>query len=67
MLSFFRFLDLGLPLWLGGAPVLSSTLPIFNQGINACIRSVFVSEMILDLETHVADEQTEQGCAQVDY
>lgn len=60
------FLDLGLPLWLGGLPfVPDPSLPVSSQGITACIRNVYISGRLLDLNSHVDEQGTQHGCPQV--
>lgn len=55
--------DLGLPLWLGGVP---NSLPfVTTNGINACIRNVLINNVLLDMEQYVSQENTRNGCPQV--
>ena len=62
------FLDLGLPLWLGGVPFTPGpSLPVSSQGITACIRDVYISGRLLDLNSHVDEQGTQHGCPQVLY
>ena len=68
LLLFYSALDLGLPLWLGGAPSSSSplSLPFSLRGSNACIRNVLLDNVLLDLEGFVDEENSQNGCPQVE-
>ena len=57
-----------MPLWLGGAPSSSSplSLPFSLRGSNACIRNVLLDNVILDLEGFVDEENSQNGCPQVE-
>ena len=60
------YLDLGLPLWLGGVPAdTSEFLPVQSQGIGACVRNVHINSVLLDLASHVAAERSLPGCSEV--
>ena len=66
MYSFFaRFLDATLPLWLGGAPSVPPGLPLGNRGIDGCVRNVIINGHILDLDSHVDELNSNNGCPQV--
>ena len=58
------FLDLGLPLWLGGAPSLSAS-HVSSQDITACVRQVLVNGDMLDLNSHIDQSNSQPGCPQV--
>ena len=62
----FRFLDLGLPLWVGGVPARTAQfLPIQSQGISACVRNMYIDGVLLDLASHVAEQRSQAGCSEV--
>ena len=56
-------LDLGLPLWLGGAPEIAGLTD--GSGISSCISDVFIDDELLDLENYIAEKNSGRGCAQV--
>jgi len=56
-------LDLGLPLWLGGAPEIVGFSD--GSGISSCISDVIINDELLDLENYNAEENSGRGCAQV--
>lgn len=61
----FSYLDLGLPLYIGGIPLPFAILPNTSQGISACIRNLFINQVLLDLDNFVAQENSQSGCSQV--
>ena len=56
-------LDLGLPLWLGGAPEIAGLSD--GSGISSCISDVIINDELLDLENYIAEENSGRGCSQV--
>lgn len=58
------FLDLGLPLWLGGAPSPSPS-HVSSTAITACVRQVVVNGDLLDLNSHIDLSNSQSGCPQV--
>lgn len=56
-------LDLGLPLWIGGAPEIEG----FSEGtgISSCISNFTINNEILDLEDYVDELNSARGCEQV--
>ena len=66
---FCSFLDLGLPLWLGGVPAEFPLPPlhqISSRGVTGCIRNVHINDRLLDLNSHVGESNSQSGCGQVD-
>ena len=61
----YRFLDVGLPLWLGGAPSVPAGLPLGSRGIDGCVRNVIISGVMLDLASHVDERNSANRCPQV--
>ena len=69
MLFLSSFLDLGLPLWLGGVPAEFPLPPlhqISSRGVTGCIRNVYINDHLLDLSSHVSESNSQSGCGQVD-
>lgn len=67
--TFYSFLDLGLPLWLGGVPAefpLSSLHQISSRGVTGCIGNVHINGRLLDLNSHLAESNSQSGCGQID-
>ena len=67
--KFCSFLDLGLPLWLGGVPAeffLPPLHQISSRGVTGCVRNVYVNNCLLDLDNHVSEANSQSGCGQVD-
>ena len=63
------FLDLGLPLWLGGVPAefpLPSHHQISSRGVTGCVRNVSINDRLLDLNSHLGESNSQSGCDQVD-
>ncbi len=60
-----RFLDVSLPLWLGGAPSVPPGLPLGSSGIDGCVRNVVINGRTLDLDSHVDQLNSNNGCPQV--
>ena len=59
------FLDLGLPLWLGGAPSPSPS-HVSTTAITACVRQLLVNGDLLDLNSHTDQANSQPGCPQVE-
>ena len=59
------FLNLGLPLWIGGVPF-SSPEYFSSVGFMGCIRNFAVDGQFLDLEAFVDQQNSVTGCTQVD-
>ena len=63
------FLDLGLPLWLGGVPSefpLSPLHQISSRGVTGCIRNFYVNDRLLDLNGHLSQVNSASGCGQIE-
>jgi len=56
-----RSLDLGLPLWIGGAPF-SSPAHFASVGFSGCMRNVTVNGQLLDLEDFLDQQNSARGC-----
>ena len=56
-------LDLGLPLWIGGAPEIEGLSE--GTGINSCISNFTINNQLLDLEDYVDELNSARGCEQV--
>lgn len=62
------FLDLGLPLWIGGAPFATPPAPfqISSVGFAGCVRNLTVDGELMDLDSHIEQSNSERGCGQID-
>ena len=60
---YYSSLDLGLPLWIGGAPEIEG----FSEGvgITTCISNFTINNQLLDLEDYVDEVNSARGCEQV--
>ncbi len=59
------FLDLGLPLWVGGVPFSPGpAYPFTSRGITACVGEVRVNGELLDLENYVYEQRSQRSCPQ---
>lgn len=62
------FLDVGLPLWIGGVPFnFPSTAPHqpSSVGFAGCIRNVTINDRLLDLEGYIEQQNSTRGCGQI--
>jgi hypothetical protein len=62
------FLDLGLPLWIGGVPFqfhLAASHHPSSVGFTGCIRNVTINGATLDLEDYIDQGNSERGCGSV--
>ena len=62
------FLDLGLPLWVGGVPfsLPANSTRVSSQGVTGCIRGVRIDGEILDLEGYVFERNSQRGCSHLE-
>lgn len=58
-----RLLDLAGPLQIGGLPRLPSKFLIKNTDFVGCIKDFHIDHVLLDLNTSVAEKDTQPGCA----
>ncbi|CAI9730365.1 cadherin EGF LAG seven-pass G-type receptor 2 isoform X1 [Octopus vulgaris] len=58
----YRLLDLTGPLQIGGLPHLPSSFPIKNKDFVGCIKDFRIDNVLLDLNTSVAEKDTQPGC-----
>lgn len=58
----YRLLDLTGPLQIGGLPHLPSSFPIKNKDFVGCIKDFHIDNVLLDLNTSVAEKDTQPGC-----
>lgn len=59
---FLRYLNLGLPMYIGGVyPTGQHNLPS-AVGFEGCIRNVYVDEQLLDMADFLLENGTEDGC-----
>ena len=65
-LFIFSFLNLGLPLWIGGVPFPAPFSPdhISSVGFAGCIRNITIDNQLLDLEAFIEQRNSERGCGQ---
>ncbi len=59
-----RLLDLTGPLQIGGLPHLSTEFKVQNKDFAGCIRNVYIDQQPLDLNDHVWNNGTVEGCPQ---
>lgn len=68
LFCFYSFLDIGLPLWIGGVP--SNFPPTPHQpssvGFAGCVRNVIINSASLDLEDYIEQRNSERGCGLID-
>ncbi|XP_064606055.1 LOW QUALITY PROTEIN: cadherin EGF LAG seven-pass G-type receptor 2-like [Liolophura sinensis] len=57
-----RLLDLTGPFQIGGLPSVSSDFQVKNKHFEGCIRDIYFDRELLDLNTPVADNGTQEGC-----
>ncbi|ELT95736.1 hypothetical protein CAPTEDRAFT_182594 [Capitella teleta] len=59
-----RFLDLTGPFQLGGLPTLPSDFQVRNTDFVGCVKDVYIDDEFLDLNSHVWNNGTSEGCPQ---